>query len=56
MLIKLAYLKKKWFKEYPKYFKTKNYTKLNYLFLIVIILYMLYYVYYISFKKVLLYI
>ena len=55
MLIKLAYLKKKWFTENPKYFKTKYDAKLNYFVLIVIILYMLYYVYYISFKQVLLY-
>ena len=55
MLKKLAYLKKKWFTENPKYFKTKYDAKLNF-FLIVIILYMLYYVYYISFKQILLYI
>ena len=45
MLINLAYLKKKWFTENPKYFKTKYDAKLNYFFLIVIILYMLYYCY-----------
>ena len=32
MLIKLAYLKKKWFTENPKYFKTKYDAKLNFFF------------------------
>ena len=43
MLIKLAYLKKKWFTENPKYFKTKYDAKLNFFFLIFIILYMFVY-------------
>ena len=37
MLIKLAYLKKKWFTENPKYFKTKYDAKLIFVVVYVIL-------------------
>ena len=49
MLIKLAYLKKKWFIENPKYFKTKYDAKLNIFFLNCYnFVYVILHVYYIS--------